>query len=122
MTEEAQPCPLRAIAMEDLFSFWIILVIAAVFVVATLWTREICESGVAASMTARGFADAAAAARCNLDRNPLRSFAWQAQCDRGPFEDLEAALSASRAATFEQAIRTIQVGAPVGALPHQYVL
>jgi hypothetical protein len=119
--------------MPDTFSLSMILVLIVALLIAALWTRDVGEPGAAASMTARGFADAAvAAARCNLDGNPLRGYAWQAQRDRGPFKDLEAALSASYAATFEQAIRTIRVGPPVdwrptdeaaaGAPPHPYVL
>ena len=126
--------------MPDTFSLSMILVLLAALVVAALLTRETGEPGAAASMTARGFADAAAATRCNLDGSLLRSSAWQAKRDRGPLKDLEAALSASYAAKFEQAIRTIPVGPPVewrptdqapgepefkaaaGAPPHPHVL
>jgi hypothetical protein len=126
--------------MPDVFFLWILPVIIVALVVAALFTRDAGEPCATGSMTAQGFADAAAAARCRLDGNPLRSSAWQAQHDRGPFGDLEAALSASYAAQFEQAIRTIQVGPPVewrptdqapgepefkaaaGAPPHPHVL
>jgi hypothetical protein len=126
--------------MPDILFFRFVPVIIVAFIVADLLTRDTGEPCAATSMTARGVADAAAAARCNLDGSPLRGSAWQARRDRGPFEDLEAALSASYAAGFEQAIRTIRVGPPAGwrptdqapgepefkaaagAPPHQYVL
>ena len=98
--------------MPDTFSLSMILVLIVALVVAALLTRDTGEPGAAAPMTARGFADAAAAARCKLDGSLLRSSAWQAQRDCGPFKDVEAALSASYAARFEQAIRTIRVGPP----------
>jgi hypothetical protein len=98
--------------MPDPFFVSMYLVIIVALLVAALWTQDASAHRADAAMTARGFADAAAAARFNLDGNPLRSSAWQAPRDRGAFQDLEAALSASYAARFEQAIRTIRVGPP----------
>ena len=98
--------------MPDPFYVSMYVVIVATLLVAALWTRDAGEHRADAAMTARGFADAASAARFNLDGNPLRSSDWQAPRDRGAFQDLEAALSASYAARFEQAIRTIRVGPP----------
>jgi hypothetical protein len=97
------------------------LVIVVVLLITALWIREtgppVGEPRATALMTGRGVADAPAASCCTLDRNPLRSSAWQAQRDRGPFRDLEASLSASYAAQLEQALRTIRVGPPAGARP-----
>jgi hypothetical protein len=94
------------------------LVLVVVLLIAALWTRQtgppVGEPRATALMTGRGVADAPAAARCNLDRNSLRSSAWQPQRDRRPFRDLEATLSASYTAKLEQAIRTIRVGRPPG--------
>jgi len=87
--------------MPDPFFVSMYLVIIVALLVAALWTRDAGEHRAAA-----------AAARCNLGGNRLRSSAWQAPRGRGAFQDLEAALSASYAARFEQAIRTIRVGPP----------
>ena len=98
--------------MPDTFSVSMFLVILVVLLVAAPWTRDAGEHRADAAMTARGLAEAAAAARCNFDGNSLRSSDWPGHHGRRPFEDLAAALSASYAAKFEQAVRTIRVGPP----------
>ena len=107
--------------MPDIFFFWFVPVIIVATIVAALFTRDTGKPCAAASMTAQGFADAAAAACCKLDANRLWNSAWQTRRDCGPFNDLETALSASYAARFEQAIRTIQVGPPVAWRPTEDV-
>ena len=76
--------------MPEPFFVSMYLVIIVALLVGALWTRDAGEHRADAAMTARGFADAAAAARFNLDGNALRSSAWQAPRDRGVFQDLEA--------------------------------
>jgi hypothetical protein len=97
------------------------LVIVVALLITALWTREtdppVGGPRATALTTGRGVADAPEPVRCYLDRNPLRSSARQAQRDRRPFRDLEAALSANYTAKLEQAIRTIRVGPPSGARP-----
>ena len=96
------------------------LVIVVVLLIASLWIREtdlgVGEPHGTALPTGRG-ADAPVAARCNRDRAPWRSWAWQPQRDRRPFRDLQATLSASYAARVERAIQTIRIGAPAGTRP-----
>ena len=89
------------------------LVIVVVLLITALWTQEtgppVGEPRATALLTGRGVTDVPMAARGNLDRNPLRSSAWQPQRDLRPFSDLQATLSASYTAKVEQAIRTIRV-------------
>jgi hypothetical protein len=100
---------------------YLYLVFVVVLLIRALWTREIDppvgEPRATALTTGRGVGDAPVAARCNLDRAPLRSSDLPPQRDRRPFRDLQATLSASYAAKWEQAIRTIRIGAPAGARP-----
>jgi hypothetical protein len=121
------------------------LVIVVVLLITTLWTSQtgppvgepratqmaarkaLCgviqtdspagEPRATALTTERGVGDAPVAACCNLDRVPLRSFAWPPQRDRRPFRDLQATLCARYAAQWEQAIRTIGVGPYAVARP-----
>jgi hypothetical protein len=89
--------------------------------VAALCTRETGppagESRDTALKTGRGVRDASVAARCNLDRAPLRSCVVQHRHDRRPFRDIEAALTARYADMLEQALRTIRISPPTGARP-----
>jgi hypothetical protein len=90
------------------------LVIVVVLFIASLWMREtdpgVGEPHGTALPTGRG-ADAPVAARCNRDRAPWRSWAWQPQRDRRPFRDLQATLSADYAAKVERAVQTVRIEA-----------
>jgi hypothetical protein len=101
--------------------FYLYLVMVVVMLIMALRTREtgppVGEPRATALRTGRGVADAPLAARCHVDRSPLRSSAWQPRRDPRAFPDLQATLSASYAAKWEQAIRTIRVGPPAGAWP-----
>jgi hypothetical protein len=101
--------------------FYLYLVFVMVLLMTALWAREtgppVGEPRATAPTTGRAVGDAPAAARCNLDRAPLRSSALPPQRDRRPFRDLEAALSANYAARLEQAVRTIRGSPPAGARP-----
>jgi hypothetical protein len=99
--------------------FYLYLLFVVVLLITALWTRQtgplLGESRVTVLTTERDVGDAPVTTRCNLDWAPLRSFAWFHQRDHRSFHDLQATLSASYAAKWEQAIRTIRVGAPPGA-------
>jgi hypothetical protein len=84
-------------------AFWAPVGIALVLLLASL------QPGEAAG-------DASPPAPCNLDRAPVRSFAWP-QRNRRPFQRLQAALSASYAARLEQASKAIRLVPPSRARP-----
>jgi hypothetical protein len=102
-------------------AFYLYLVFVVALLIKALWTREtgslVGEPRATALTTGRGVADTSVAARCNLDPVPLPSAAVPPQCDRRLFRDLQATLSASYAAKWEQTIRTIWVGPPAGVRP-----
>jgi hypothetical protein len=102
-------------------ALYLYLMFVVTLLVMALWERETGRPvGKARTTTltiGRGVADARMATGCNRDRAPGWSSAWSSHGNRRPFRDLQASLSASYAATLEQAIRTLRIGPPVGVRP-----
>jgi hypothetical protein len=105
------------LSMPELYLYPACLV---AWLLAALWTREPSPPGGCSPATVptagQPLGDAPVTAGENLDWALYPSSVVQPRCAGRPFQDLEATLSASYAARVEQAIRTIRIDPPAGAV------